>query len=129
MSYSTWEDYGHSQPVQISKNEEEKVMEIISGQHKKKILSEYELCIILVYGKWCGPCKVFKPKFFEFAKQNMGLGSFAIEDVDLGLTNGVSAVPTIVVYIRSQPVKFIVGASLAELTPFLERQKKRVQHQ
>jgi len=125
MSYSTWDDYGNSDNVQQSRNEEEKLIEIVSAQHKKKILSEWEFCIILVYGKWCGPCKVFKPKFYEYSKRNAGYAYFAIENVELGLTQGVNAVPTIAVYQRGQLIKLIKGGILEDLSPYIDQAKRK----
>lgn len=126
--YSTWEAYGNSEPVQISKEDEEKLIEIVSSEHKKKMLSEWEFCIIMVYGKWCAPCKVLKPKFCDLAAQHRSKAYFALENSDLGLTTNLRVVPTIVVYQKGQQVKVIEGGDLTQLNPILEYcQKKQEQ--
>lgn len=88
-------------------------------QHKKKILADNGLVIVLVHAKWCGPCKSFKPLFYSYSKERRTRCYFAQEDVDLGLTEGVNAVPSILVYNRGKLVHIIKGGNLQELDRFI----------
>lgn len=114
-SYVTFENYNG--------NEEQgnpyKPIEIQSSQHKKKLLTDYGLVTVLIYGQWCGPCQKFKPAFSNYAKENIAKCYFAIEDVDLGLTPGISAVPSLCVYKNGKLTKIITGGNLTELNEFL----------
>jgi thiol-disulfide isomerase/thioredoxin len=113
-NYATFESYGNptlskesekSDGEYKSSTNEYIVMEIQSAQHKKKLLTENGIVAVLIHAKWCNPCKVFKPKYANFAKEN----------IDLGLTEGVNAVPSILVYKRGKLFRSIKGGNLNEL--------------
>jgi thiol-disulfide isomerase/thioredoxin len=99
----------------ISDEKHYEVIEIQSAQHKKKLLSEWMHVVVMVFGQWCGPCKTFKPKFSEYAKQHVNKILFACEDVDLGITPAVTAVPSLLIYSRGGLVHAIKGGNLQEL--------------
>jgi thiol-disulfide isomerase/thioredoxin len=99
----------------ISDEKHYELIPIQSLQHKKNILNEWGTVVIMIYGKWCGPCKEFKPKFAEYARQHMNRIYFALEDVDLGFTPTVKAVPSLLIYRRGQLIKNITGGNLQEL--------------
>jgi Thiol-disulfide isomerase and thioredoxins len=83
--------------------------------------------VIMVYGQWCGPCKVFKPRFADYARQHMNKIYFALEDSDLGLTPSVQAVPTLLIYKRGHVVDQVVGGNLQELHSKLIKLTSEVQ--
>ena len=119
-TYATFEDYGNPTPQRETITTSNYTpIEIQSIQHKKKILTDNGIVVVLVHAKWCGPCKGFKPKFFQYAKQNMNKAYFAQEDVDLALTEGISAVPSIIVYKKGNIFKMIKGGKLEEVDEIL----------
>jgi thiol-disulfide isomerase/thioredoxin len=114
--YATFEHY-NGKPEEEVKHDPYKPLEFQSLQHKKKILSEYDTVVVLLYATWCGPCKAFKPNFQEYCKNNLSRCYFAQEDFDLGLTPKeiIRGVPSIVIYKRSQVQHIITGGKLDEL--------------
>lgn len=121
-TYATFENYGNpalQKESEVITTSNYTPIEIQSIQHKKKILTDYGMVVVLVHAKWCGPCKGFKPKFFQYAKANINKAYFAQEDVDLGLTEGISAVPSILVYKRGKLFKIIKGGKLEEVDELL----------
>lgn len=117
-SYATFENYNGNPSEETAPNPYIPI-EIQSSQHKKKLLSDYGLVTILVYGKWCGPCTSFKPIFYNFTKENISKCYFAMEDIDLGLSPNVSAVPSLCVYKKGRLSHVIKGGNLTELLTHL----------
>jgi len=118
MSYATFEHY-NGKPEEEDVTDPYKPIEIQSAQHKKKLLSDYGIVTVMVYGTWCGPCKIVKPKYCDFAKTNMAKCYFALEDVDLKLTPDIKAVPSLLVYKRGRLAHTIKGGNLEELNGYL----------
>jgi thiol-disulfide isomerase/thioredoxin len=115
MSYATFENYNGNSNESTEDGVDFKLMEIQSIQHKNKILEDNKVVAVLIYATWCGPCKVFKPKIREYARLNLNRCYVAQEDIELNLTDGISAVPSIIVYHNSKPVNIIKGGDLKEL--------------
>lgn len=136
-NYCTFENYGNQElkeePVPTRKNTlsdtssvsttytptNYQPIEIQSLQHKQKILTDNGLVIVLVHAKWCGPCKYFKPKYYQYAKAHITRCYFAQEDFELGLTEGITAVPSLLIYKRGKLVHVIKGGKLDELNNFI----------
>ena len=119
VSYATFEHYNGNPEEDEKVADPYKPIEIQSEQHKKKILSDYAIVTVMIYGTWCGPCKVFKPKYYEFAKGNLAKSYFALEDVDLKLTSDIKAVPSLLVYKKGRLAHVIKGGNLEELNEVL----------
>lgn len=121
--YATFEHYNGKPDPEEQKNDPYKPIEFQNLQHKKKILSEYDIVVVLLYATWCGPCKNFKPKFIDYCKSNLSKCYFAQEDLDLGLTpkEVIKGVPSIVVYKRAQIQQVITGGNLDELDDYFTR--------
>lgn len=117
--YATFEHY-NGKPEEEEHPDPYKPIELQSLQHKKKILSEYDTVVVLVYASWCGPCKTFKPNYHNYCKSNLNKCYFAQEDFDLGLTpkEMIRGVPSIVIYKRAQIQKVITGGKLDELESY-----------
>lgn len=67
MSYAKYKNLG-GQKTTESFNDFA-ITEISSQQHKNSILSSNKLCVIDVYGNFCGPCRAVAPKFAQLAKK------------------------------------------------------------
>lgn len=118
-SYATFEHYNGKPDDEGGSTDDYKPIEIQSAQHKKKILTDNGLVVVLVYGKSCGPCIAFKPKFAVFASKNLNKCYFAMEDVDIGLTPNISAVPSMCIYRKERLVHVIRGGNLPALIEHL----------
>lgn len=90
------------------------VMEIENEEHKASLIGANRVCVIDVYGSWCGPCKVVAPKYEQFAKKFYRAGSCVLlkEDIDKGLSADIQGVPTFLIYKEGQLVETVVGANL-----------------
>jgi thiol-disulfide isomerase/thioredoxin len=89
----------------------------IRSKEQKNRLFDHNMLVVLVHADWCHPCQVFKPKFLDYAKTNLAKAHFAMENVELGLTPEITAVPCMVVYKKGgKVVKVIRGGNLEELT-------------
>ena len=119
-NYASFENYHGT----IDKEDEPtdnryKPIEIQSLQHKKKILTDYGLVVVCVWASWCGPCTLFKPKFEEFAKTHFSKAYFAREDIDLKLTQGISGIPSLLIYRNAKLIKVVKGPNLNEVLEVL----------
>jgi thiol-disulfide isomerase/thioredoxin len=123
--YATFEHY-NGKPEEEEHPDPYKPIELQSLQHKKKILSEYDTVVVLLYATWCGPCKSFKPIFHNYCKSNLSKCYFAQEDFDLGLTPKelIKGVPSMVIYKRSQVHKIITGGKLDELENYFNEPRR-----
>lgn len=120
--YASFENYHGTLDKEDEKGNADnryKPIEIQSAQHKKKILTDYGLVVVLLWASWCGPCTYFKPKFEEFAKTNYNRAYFAREDMELKLTEGITGIPTMLVYRNGKLLKVIKGPNLQELSEIL----------
>lgn len=117
MSYAVYEDYGTTTE---EKKMETQIVEIQSLQHKRKILKDYGVVVVLVYATWCGPCKLFKPEFYRYAKQHVNEAYFVQENNELKLTN-VEGYPSMAIYKRGQLIGVIKGGNLQSLDKVLSK--------
>lgn len=71
--------------------------------------------VVLVdfFASWCVPCKMLGPIIDELAEEYSGKAVVAKLDIDeseaIALKQGVSAVPTIIVYKNGKAVKILEG--------------------
>lgn len=104
MSYATYDQLPSVAP------EDKPIKNITSFENfeqKKAAINNHSLCVVDMYGDWCGPCKQIAPKFAELAskynKKNVCL--LAKENVDLELPNipnnlEIHGVPTFLFYVN-----------------------------
>jgi thioredoxin len=77
---------------------------------------------VTVYADWCGPCKMIAPHFERLAKEHSRPNkvAFAKVNVDnqanIARTNGVTAMPTFVIFHNGSTVQTIRGANPSALT-------------
>ena len=78
--------------------------------------------VIKFSGEWCGPCKIYSPKFAQVQRETQGV-NFQIVDVDSGdpriLEYGVRNVPTTVVVENGQIRKQAGSMSVEQLKAFI----------
>lgn len=127
--YATFEHY-HGKPEEDEqKHNPYKPIEFKSLQAKIDSLKEHPLMAVLIYASWCGPCKTFKPLFYEYCQNNLSNVNkcyFAQEDYDLNLTpkEVLKGVPSIVIYRNSKIQHVITGGNLSELDNFLNQPRR-----
>ena len=81
---------------------------------KKAFIKNNKVCVVEVFGTFCGPCKVLA-KHFEllFATYNSnGVCAIIKEDVELGLSSNVSVVPTTQFFLNGNFDSVITGGDV-----------------
>lgn len=79
------------------------VPEITSKEEKLKFIQGYPVCVIYVYGSFCGPCKAMAPKYAQLAAEMRSRGIMLVkEEVQQGLSPHVTAVPYFEIYVNGQ---------------------------
>ena len=83
-------------PPQQQANMGEFVPTVSSLEEKRKFIQGNTICVVDVYGDWCGPCKSIAPKYADMFKKyaKPGLCVLLKENADLGLSPDVRGVPT-----------------------------------
>ena len=93
------------------------VKRIMTMEDKKQFIENHDLCVIDIYGDWCGPCKLIENEYANLAKKyNSDKVILCKENVDDGLTSreSISGVPTFVFFKNKKFKTIIVGADLDE---------------
>ena len=81
--------------------------------------STNRLCVLYVYAKWCGPCKVVGPKYFELSKHETAKG-VNLKKLDgeneicneRGIRKMFNAFPTFLFFKNGRVIDKIVGADM-----------------
>lgn len=85
-----------------------------------KLLQVAPLCVIDIFGSWCGPCMKFKPIFEELSLTNQSV-EFVSIDIDNPAFNGsqytsdVKGVPYFKLYSNGKLINEIKGGNRLEL--------------
>jgi thioredoxin 1 len=85
--------------------------------------------VVVMFGaSWCGPCKVFKPKFQSISEENEDV-VFAYCDVDetsaLAAELEIQSVPTVVGFFEGVEEASVVGPSVDRVKELVEKIRKR----
>ena len=84
--------------------------------------------IVMFGASWCGPCKVFKPKFQSISEENEDI-VFAYCDVDetstLASELEVQSIPTVVSFFNGVEDATVVGPSVDRVKELVEKIRKR----
>ncbi|KAA8909054.1 hypothetical protein TRICI_004643 [Trichomonascus ciferrii] len=75
------------------------------------------------YATWCGPCKAIAPMVEKLSDQFTTIKFFKL-DVDevseVAASEGISAMPTLVLYKDGKAVETVVGANIQKIKSVLE---------
>lgn len=102
-----------------------KILQLSDATFDGTMTSE-RLLLVDFYADWCGPCKTMEPVLENLSARYVGRVTFARLNVDNNpLTAGrygIEAIPTFILFSKSQPAKQIVGAvGERDLTQLIER--------
>jgi thioredoxin 1 len=111
-SYSTYKNLGDKNTKTTTNNLE--CLSISNMEHKMKLIKNNTVCVIDVYGDWCGPCKTIAPQYAEMARKynRDGVCVLVKENADLKLSTNVRGVPTFQFFKNGQYVDSVTGADL-----------------
>ncbi|KAH7316552.1 thioredoxin [Stachybotrys elegans] len=93
------------------------LVNIASEAQWQSLLSDTSVVIADFYADWCGPCKMIAPHFERLAKEHSSPKkvAFAKVNVDqqsgISRANGVSAMPTFMIFHKGTCVETIKGAN------------------
>ncbi|TPX56190.1 hypothetical protein PhCBS80983_g04716 [Powellomyces hirtus] len=94
------------------------MVKIVSTQDEFNSIIKSSPVVIDFHATWCGPCKMIAPKFEEFSNKYSG-ATFLKIDVDevpeVAEKEGVSSMPTFLIFANGARVGEVVGANPAKL--------------
>ena len=116
MSYAKYKDLGDKGP-QVDKSIMDSVPLLSSQQLKQKFINSNRVCVVDVYGDWCGPCKKVAPDFAKLAQKynRPGVCGLAKENVDHEMSPEVTGVPAFLFYKEGRSAGVITGADIGQV--------------
>jgi thioredoxin 1 len=95
-----------------------KPVEVKDATFASEVLESDVPVLVDFWAEWCGPCHMVAPILEEIAEEQSGSLKVAKVDVDEnGMSaqqNGVTSIPTMILFKNGQPVERIVGAQPKE---------------
>ena len=112
--YAKYKDLGDKEPKMDPKVMDSLCPKLTSMDHKKHVIGNNRVCVIDVYGDWCGPCKAIAPAYAALAQKYGKPGQCALvkEDIDMKLSSNIRGVPTFLFFKEGQYVDSVTGADL-----------------
>jgi thioredoxin 1 len=107
------------------------VIEITSANFQQTVLQSPLPVLVDFTADWCPPCKMIAPFVHQLAQKYAGklvVGSLdADAHPDIQQRYGVMGLPTLILFQKGEPVKFMVGFQPlsrleAQVTPYLQLQ-------
>lgn len=100
-------------------------VKVISSDDSKRSLvkesaSSGKLLLIDIYGDFCGPCKMIKPRFNQLSMIYPNV-IFATEDVNMGLSPEVTAVPFFQFWGFGRLLETIKGADINAVEDIIKK--------
>lgn len=125
MSYAKYKDLGvMDTPKANSPSDPNTVYLIKSLKEKENLIRDHKVCVIDIYGDWCGPCKRIAPDFAKLASTYNSPNRCILvkEDVDMGFSKEVSGVPLFQFYLNGKLDGSITGGNI----PAIEKKIKEL---
>ncbi|KAF2111556.1 thioredoxin [Lophiotrema nucula] len=100
--------------------------EITSTLHFRTLLNGHQYVIADFYATWCPPCKAISPVYENLSKAHAQNGKFAFvkinvdEQAEVAQLNGISAMPTFILFKNGKAVETIRGANPPALKKAIE---------
>lgn len=112
-------------PQQQTNSNVEQVNDILKFM---EVTQDNDKVIVDFTASWCGPCKMIKPTFHQWATEFKGKVVFVEVDVDkakdISVNVGVTAMPTFVLYKGGKEVDRLKGANKDKLRECIEKLDK-----
>jgi len=90
------------------------IFEITTREQFEHLRQKYSILIVDIYADWCGPCKAMSQGYDELSSRySCDVIAFAKCNVETGVIEGISSVPTIDVIFNGEHHKRIFGANLS----------------
>lgn len=115
MSYAKYGDLvGKTDSVSKNNNVKSIVPEISNIQNKQDAIKHNKIAVFKIYGDWCGPCKSISGAYGDLFKEHSSPGECAIlsENVDLGLSPSIRAVPAFQLFKNGSYITTIIGPDI-----------------
>jgi len=88
-----------------------------------QLLDENNRVIVMFGASWCGPCKIFKPKYQTISLENSDI-VFAYCDVDdtrdTAIDLNIQSVPTVVSFFNGIEQESVVGPTVDKVKALVE---------
>ena len=95
------------------------LFEISSAENKYKFINNNKVCVVYIWGSWCGPCQqLIKSGRYERLAEKYntpGVCMLAKEDVDLKISQDVKGIPLFQFFKDGEYAGHVIGANLQEV--------------
>ncbi len=86
---------------------------VTSADFQEKVLGSDGPVLVEFTAEWCPPCKMIAPLVEDIARQYAGRLAVGVLDTDanpdVGPSYGVMGIPTLILFVKGQPVQRVVG--------------------
>jgi thioredoxin 1 len=87
---------------------------VLDERQFARAVRDHPFLVVDLWAPWCGPCRMVGPVIEELAGEFAGRISFAKLNTDenqrLAMTYGITAIPTIMLFLQGKLVEKVVGA-------------------
>ena len=111
-------------PISILETSQNRLSEEWSTESFSELIQKNDIVLVDYYAQWCAPCKRMKPALDNLEKKYAGKAKIVRLDIDKSPTlvqsEGITAIPTIVVYKQHKKIETITKElSASELEELL----------